>query len=366
LDRLYSGIQSQPMFTLADVTTITSMGFDHIKILIDPATHRAGSGIDPASTGTLKMNVELAVSSGLPVVVDIHPQANFKNAELGSPTEFENYLGFMNAFARWLATRYSPNQIAFEFMTEPFGNYAEWTVMQYRIWETVRAAMPDHTLILSGDQTGRLFGLLDLHPVNDANVLYSFTTYDPFVFTLQGGAFAGDLIQNLKRVPYPSNPEIINSSLTDIVANVPAASRATAQRSLLNYGEQAWKAEALNARFKRLADWNRFFGGQLQLWCSEFGALGPEQGGVKAPDRYAFIADLRRALETNGIGWSYWSFNETFTVLLPARVPLAPTPSPLWKDQDMLEALGMQGSPRTQQRAEAEPEGILVGDTNSR
>ncbi len=48
------------------------------------------------------------LSSGLPVVVDIHPQAEFKHAELGDPTEFENYLGFMNAFARWLASNYSP------------------------------------------------------------------------------------------------------------------------------------------------------------------------------------------------------------------------------------------------------------------
>jgi len=340
-DRLYFGIQAQAMFTLTDVNMVKSMGFDHIKILVDPATHKSGSGINPATMPTLKTNVDLALSSGLPVVVCIHPQANFKNAELGNAAEFNNYLGFMNAFAQWLATNYPPNQIAFEFMTEPFGNYADWTVMQYRIWEAVRMAMPNHMLILSGDQTGRLFGLLGVHPVNDSNVLYCFTTYDPFPFTFQGGSPFGDPIKYLQDVPYPSNPSVINSSLTNIIANVPAASKAAAQQSLLNYGEQSWDANVLNARFKRLADWNRFFGGQLQLWCAEFGCLDPGQGGVKATDRYAFISDLRQAFETNGIWWAYWSFNETFTVLLPARVPLHPKPSALWKDQQMLDSLGI-------------------------
>jgi hypothetical protein len=340
-DRLYFGIQTQAMFTLTDVNMVKSMGFDHIKILIDPATHKSGSGINPATMPTLKTNVDLALRSGLPVVVDIHPQADFKYAELGNVSEFNNYLGFMNAFAQWLATNYAPNKIAFEFMTEPFGNYSDWTVMQYRIWEAVRMAMPNHTLILSGDQTGRLFGLLGLHPVNDANVLYCFTTYDPFLFTLQGGGFAGDPIQYLKLVPYPSDPEIVNSSLTNIIANVPVASQATAQQSVLNYGEQAWNADVLNARIRRLADWNRFFDGQLQLWCAEFGCLGPGSG-VKATDRYAFISDLRQAFETNRIWWAYWSFNETFTVLLePARIPAAPTPLASWKDQGMLDALGL-------------------------
>ena len=355
-DRLYFGMQSQPMFTLADVTMIKQMGFDHIKILVDPATHKSGADINPATMATLQMNVELATSNGLPVVVDIHPQANFKYAELGDPAEFENYLGFMNAFARWLAAHYSSNQIAFEFMTEPFGNYSDWTAMQYRIWAAVRAAMPDHTLILSGDQAGRFSGLLDLHPVNDANVIYCFTSYDPFLFTLQGGLPFGDPFQYLKSVPYPANHEIINFSLTNIIANVPAASRTAAQQSLLNYGEQAWNATVLNMRFRRLADWNRFFGGRLQLWCAEFGCLGTEQGGVKATDRHVFIRDIRCALEANHIWWDYWSFNETFTVMLPVRVPLARTPLPLWKDQKMLDALGMQETPIPQQRSVASPQ----------
>ncbi len=143
--------------------------------------------------------------------------------------------------------------------------------------------MPDHTLILSGDQTGRLSGVLGLHPVNDSNVLYCFSSYDPFSFTLQGAdwaEFAGSPIQFLKNVPYPTSPEIIKSSLADILANIPAASQSAARQSLLSYGEQGWNADVLNTRFKRLADWDRFFGGQLQLWCGEFGCLRPEKGRV--------------------------------------------------------------------------------------
>ena len=36
---------------------------------------------------------------------------------------------------------------------------------------------------------------------------------------------------------------------------------------------------------------------------------------------------MRTALEERGIGWAYWSYNETFTVMAAGRIPFGPAGS---------------------------------------
>jgi hypothetical protein len=36
---------------------------------------------------------------------------------------------------------------------------------------------------------------------------------------------------------------------------------------------------------------------------------------------------MRTALEDRGIGWAYWSYNETFTVMAAGRIPFGPAAS---------------------------------------
>ena len=68
--------------------------------------------------------------------------------------------------------------------------------------------------------------------------------------------------------------------------------------------------------------------------------------GVSNATRIQLVGDLRRAFEKYNIGWSYWSYNESFTVFLTDKrvMGLSPDPSEAatWFDYDMLEtALGV-------------------------
>jgi len=164
-----------------DVRLIKSMGFEFVKLLLNPAVLKSGGSLDAASMVYFDKVIDMAAAEGLPVVACIHPEDDFKRRVLGSAGEFEAFAGFMTALASHLAERWSPTQVALQLMTEPYGSSPDpadwnyWDRLQQRLWTSVRARMPRHTLILSGDRIGSIEGLDDIHPVDDENVLYSFT-----------------------------------------------------------------------------------------------------------------------------------------------------------------------------------------------
>jgi len=186
---------------------------------------------------------------------------------------------------------------------------------------------------------GKIEGLVATRPVNDENVIYSFTFYDPFVLTLQGAEWlTPKLWSHLRSVPYPASPEIVAGRLSAILDKIPASPpewRPAVERMLTDYGNARWNEETITGRVKRLADWNRSYGGGLRIWCAEFGCY---QRTIDPADRYRYIKDVRTAFEKNGIGWAYWSYNETLTVMTPDRQPFGPAKSQR-PDEKMLEAL---------------------------
>ena len=53
----------------------------------------------------------------------------------------------------------------------------------------------------------------------------------------------------------------------------------------------------------------------------EFGCY---QRTIDPAVRYRYLRDVREAFEHHGIGWAYWSYNETLTVMTPERQPFGP------------------------------------------
>ena len=56
-------------FNDGDIELIKSMGFDHVKLLVTPATFLEGPGINPAHMWYVEEVVNRVVKTGLPVVV---------------------------------------------------------------------------------------------------------------------------------------------------------------------------------------------------------------------------------------------------------------------------------------------------------
>jgi len=327
IDRQFRTIPPESIMQINqdDIHLIKSMGFEFVKFLVNPEPLMTGNHLDTAKAGYLKELIDMAVEENLPAVVCIHPEWEFKKSILNDLEKFAGFLVFLEDIARFLAKSWTPKQLAVQLMTEPVTETLNWNDLQPRMWETVRRVMPDHTLILAGDQVGKIDGLITTKPVNDANVLYSFTFYDPFVLTLQGGEWlTPKLWSHLGSIPYPSSPEIIAARKQAILEKIPTDPpdwRPAAEGMLNEYGNAHWNKEKIVACVKKLTDWNKSYGGGLKIWCAEFGCY---QRTIAPEDRYRYLKDVRDSFEENGIGWAYWSYNETLTIMTSDRQPFGP------------------------------------------
>ncbi len=339
LDRQYWTVPEEPNFTRGDIAVIREMGFGFAKLIINPAPHKDGDELMHNAMPYVETVANMVLDEGLPVVLCLHPEPDFKNMYLGEPEKFPEYLAFMKAFARFIGKRWQPDQVVFQLMTEPFGNTRDWNELQPQIWSAVRSELPEHTLVLSGDQIATIEGLEKTVPVDDQNVYYAFEFYEPFLFTLQG-FFKEKWWPALAGVPYPSSPAIMEDKLPAILEKLPENEqewRNELEEQLRAYANECWNAQRLAGRVQRVREWSERHGGGHHLLCGEFGVYA---GQVPCEDRYAFLRDSRLAFEQYGADWAYWSYNEAFTVLKPERTPWQEA-TPELVDPNIILALGL-------------------------
>mgnify|MGYP000108841829 CR=1 FL=1 len=124
--------------------------------------------------------------------------------------------------------------------------------------------------------------------------------------------------------------------MPNFLGPVPEQWKADLKTKIEQYANENWNRKRLNARIEKIVDWNRYYGnGLLKIRCEE---LGCYQGGVKPADRVRYIKDIRSVFEENKIGWAYWSYNETFSVMTSDRTPFGPA-TPQIQDNSILGAL---------------------------
>ncbi len=121
----------------------------------------------------------------------------------------------------------------------------------------------------------------------------------------------------MKNLPYPSSLATL-AERPRLLATMPEPLLATAGTEIEQYASENWNRDRLAARIDRAVDRQRRSGGQVRLWCTEFGCY---QAAARPADRLRYLRDLRSVLEERGIGWAYWSYNETFTIMTRASQP---------------------------------------------
>ena len=174
--------------------------------------------------------VKWALANNLTVLVDLHH------------VEFDKGLPGADTTARlvWLwqqiANRYKttdPEKVLFELRNEPNGmTAATWRKQAETLIQTVRAIVPNHTLVVGFHDWNGRDAMLQSEPFADPNILYTFHFYDPFVFTHQGATWAGQGLPELKGVPFPATP--------GLKISVPAAAKGTwVEGALTNYANEA-------------------------------------------------------------------------------------------------------------------------------
>jgi len=312
--------------TAQDIALIKSMGFDHVRFPIEPAPLLANTP-DPSILNTTYLGyvdsaLDTILATGLAVIIDIHPSDEFKLRMARDERGIEAFAKFWRAFASHLAAR-DPESVFLEVINEPMVEDAyRWYGIQGKLIAAIRAGAPNHTIIAAGHRWSGLAEMLFLEPYADRNIIYNFHYYEPFAFTHQGATWAGPNLPFYKNVPYPSSPEAVKL-LLDTITDDPA------RYNLLRYGEDNWNAQRIDRELGAAAAWAAKH--RVYITCNEFGAF---RKVVKAGDRVAWLADMRVALEKNGIGWTMWDYAGGFAVVNKVNGHAE-------RDPEVLKALGL-------------------------
>jgi endoglucanase len=323
--RGYTKEHFQSWTTAEDIALIKSMGFDHVRLSVNPQpmmlNHRPDE-IPEDYLSYLDAAVRMILDHGLAVVIDIHPESDFK-ARL---TKDDSFVQEFSDFWRALARHYSAwdtDRVFFEILNEPeFTDRYRWYGVQAKVATAIRDGAPENTIIAAGGRWSDDDELVFLEPLRDHNVIYTFHFYDPHIFTHQGanwGAYSWHWVRGLH---YPSSPE----SAAKVAAAVPDA---LDRMAVIRYGQDHWDAQRIDAEITQAGEWGRQRG--VSVICNEFGVYR-EYADPK--DRAAWIHDVRTSLEKHGMGWAMWDYSGSFGVATKKDGRSVP-------DEETLRALGL-------------------------
>jgi aryl-phospho-beta-D-glucosidase BglC (GH1 family) len=297
--RGYSKEHFESWITVDDVALIRSMGFDHVRLSVNPEPmmrHNMADHIPPEYLGYLDAAVKMILDHGLAVIIDMHPESEFKARLVQQDAYVEQFSDFWRALARHYST-YDPEMVFLEVLNEPeFRDRYRWAGVQAKLAAAIREGAAPHTIIAAGANWSDIDDLLSLTPLGDANVIYNFHFYDPHTFTHQGATWGANYWHFESKLGYPASMD---------TAQKVAASEPDALNRLLvlRYGLDHWDANRLAVEIGQAAEWAKRW--NVPLTCNEFGVYRRDSD---PQDRARWLRDVRTTLERYRIGWNMWDY----------------------------------------------------------
>ena len=292
--------------TAADIALIKNMGFDNVRLSVNPQPMFSRGHADeiPAEyLGYLDAAVKMMLDQDLAVTIDIHPDSDFK-AKLAKDDAFaEQFTDFWRALAAHYST-WNPEMVFFEVMNEPeVMDPYRWYGIQAKVVTAIRQGAPRHTIIAVGAKWDDGDDLVFQEPLHDPNVIYNFHFYDPHVFTHQGATWGADFWHHEKKLTYPSNLE----QAKQVAELLPEEQN---KFQVIRYGLDHWDAARVDVEISVVAEWAKRR--NLAVVCNEFGVYRKYSD---PQDRARWLTDVRTSLERHGMGWAMWDYSGSFGVV---------------------------------------------------
>ncbi|ADW68526.1 glycoside hydrolase family 5 [Granulicella tundricola MP5ACTX9] len=302
----YSAGRLESFTTPDDFKLIKGLGFDHVRVSIDPdpliAMPMSGA-LRPEAMARLDKTVAQLEAAGLNVVLDVHAGQDFVGKLANGEDGAANFFSFWSEFAKHFAGT-DPEKVFFEVLNEPtMTDLYRWEGIQARAVARIRSVAPQHTILATASNYSGIDTLLALEPVRDENVIYTFHDYEPFWFTHQGANWGAQGWIFLRGVPYPATPQTIGKVLGQ---EQDERVRLWVQR----FGYDHWDATRVGMEIAAAADWAQKRG--VPLYCGEFGVY---RTYADAKSRDTWISDMRTALESKHICWAMWDYQGDFGIV---------------------------------------------------
>jgi aryl-phospho-beta-D-glucosidase BglC (GH1 family) len=319
----YSPQRLRTFTTLDDIAKMHSMGFDHVRLSIDPAIFRCdGAWSQCERVQVLDEVIAKALSQDLAVIIDIHPNDEYKRQLSSSDSAAEKFTMLWGQIASYYA-KSNPEMLFFEVLNEPEVNLYRWAGLQQSVVSVIRRAAPSHTIIVTCGEYSNPDDLVRMPQVADDNFIVNFHYYSPHIFTHQGASWGSGYWSTLRQVPFPGAPDLV-------AAAVAKQTDAFARWKLTQYGLEHWDAEHIAGEIRFAAEWAD--SRHVPLTCNEFGVY---RNYSNPDDRMRWLAAVRTALEQNKIGWTMWDYQGGFGVVTKKNGTTV-------EDDAVLRALGLQ------------------------
>src|SRR5215472_15884550 len=201
--------------TAQDVALIKAMQCDHVRLSANPQPmfrRKQADRIPEDYLGYLDAAVKMILDQGLAVIIDVHPDSDFKEKLVADNEFVEQLADYWRALARHYSSR-NADLVFFEILNEPeFRDRYRWEGVQSKLAVAIREGAPAQTIIVAGANWSADNELLFIEPLRDPNIIYNFHFYDPHVFTHQGATWTTNYVHYLKDLPYPSTPENVQQA----------------------------------------------------------------------------------------------------------------------------------------------------------
>lgn len=288
-------------------------GFTFVRLAVQPEFLLA----EPDRIDWLQEALMRLEQQGLAVVVELHP-TTWHLETSDAPKLLVAWRRLGPALAG-----FDPRVTFVEPVNEPVFPHDEagWEALQRQILAVIRDALPNSTVVLTGNDWSSVDGLRGLQPVPDGNVIYTVHLYDPAVLTSLAAYLPGLDRRALSTLSFPVN-------------NPATCMRPTADQASANvmraYCADGWTAPRLAARLQIAADWATAH--NTVVMVGEFGATR----ALNAPARLAWLTTVRQTAERDGMGWALWGLEDQMGFDLPRPPPPQPRLDPA-----VLAALGL-------------------------
>ncbi|HUX95927.1 MAG TPA: cellulase family glycosylhydrolase [Bacteroidales bacterium] len=285
-------------YTYKDIQNIKSLGCDVIRLPVNMHSMTSGAPsftLDPVYVAFLDSIVKWCEKEELYIMIDNH---SFDPAVNTTP-DIEDILTKV-----WVQTAsYFKDRsayILYEILNEPHGiSTSDWGSIQVRVIKAIREKDTKHTIVIGGSGYNSYNELSNLPVYNDANLLYTFHFYDPFVFTHQGASWNTPSMVPLAGVPFPYDAIKMPSCPVSL------------KGSWIESGLNNYSTDGTVAAVKQLIDIALKFRNarKVNLFCGEFGVYIPNS---PAADRIFWYDEVRKYFEQNDIPWTIWDYQGGF------------------------------------------------------
>jgi len=286
---------AKSFITQKDLLFIKNSGFNHVRLPVDYFNFFKGENLesDNEAFGILDKAVAQILDNGLALILDLHkcPGHDFHLGTLGGAQPFFTDSKCRNDAKKvWsvLAERYGDKKdVLLEILNEPVAPDSEtWNRVKDELFWHIRRVAPKAPIVVGSNKWNNPAEFKNLTPLDDDNVLYSFHSYQPVIFTHQNANWIPEPYFQQKR-SWPGT-------------YAPPQGRDFAVTLPLEDG--AWDKNRLCSTMECALEFRAKY--NVPVACNEFGVYVQ----VERKSQLNWICDFISLLKDADVGFSYWNY----------------------------------------------------------